>query len=147
MTIATTPGGAGGDDPPFLGSGMAFPPALDAAGRFRTNSGDDHVRQSIQLILATVPGERAMRPDFGTGLDTLVFAPASVATLALLQHTVQEQLTTYEPRIDVLDVTARLDDAPSGRILVEVTYRVRRTDTVTNLVHPFYLERGTGGTV
>jgi phage baseplate assembly protein W len=144
MTVAT-PGGAG-EDPPFLGSGMAFPPSLDATGRFRTNSGEDHVRQSIQLILATVPGERAMRPDFGTGLDTLVFAPASAATLALLQHTVQEQLTTYEPRIDVLEVAARLDDAPSGRILVEVTYRVRRTDTVTNLVHPFYLERGTGGT-
>jgi uncharacterized protein len=144
--MTTAPADGDGDDAPFLGTGMAFPPSLDAAGRLRMNSGQDHVRQSIQLILATVPGERAMRPDFGTGLDTLVFAPASTATLALLQHTVEEQLTTFEPRIDVLGVAAQLDDAASGRVVVEVTYRVRQTDTVTNLVHPFYLERGAGGT-
>jgi len=140
MTVNSTPG-----DPPFLGRGMAFPPELDGSGRFRTSAGEEHVRQSIRLILATVPGERAMRPDFGAGLDTLVFAPASVATLALLQHTVRDELTRFEPRIDVLDVVARLDDAASGQVLVEVTYRVRVTDTVTNLVHPFYLERGAGG--
>ena len=126
----------------FLGAGIAFPLRLDAQGRIAMNSLEDHVRQSILLILQTARGERVMRPEFGAGLQDLVFAPATPATAALAEHTVRDALTRFEPRIDVLKVAATIDPRQPERLLVAVEYRVRRTDTIFNLVYPFYLERG-----
>jgi phage baseplate assembly protein W len=127
----------------FLGAGLAFPLGLDPDGRLRMTALEDHVRQSIQLIMETARGERVMRPDFGTGLRGLVFAPASAGTMALVQHEVEEALIRHEPRIDVVGVQVAVDPAEAGRLLVQLRYRVRRTDTMFNLVYPFYLDRST----
>ncbi|HET7017133.1 MAG TPA: GPW/gp25 family protein [Streptosporangiaceae bacterium] len=125
----------------FLGAGLAFPLALDADGRLAINALDDHVRQSIGLIIETAPGERVMRPDFGAGLQDLVFEPVSASTAALVQHEVQEALILNEPRIDVLGVTVTADPTEPGLLRIDLSYRVRATDTMFNLVYPFYLER------
>ena len=125
----------------FLGVGPAFPLRLDRAGNLAMTSLDDHVRQSIVLILSTDRGERAMRPDFGAGRGRMLFAPLVPATAALIEHEVKTALIRNEPRIEVEAVTA----APGNQaavLLIDITYRVRRTDTVLNLVYPFYLERG-----
>jgi hypothetical protein len=116
---------------------------VDAQGRIALNSYDDHVFQSILLIVQTTPGERVMRPDFGAGLSTLAFEPLGSATAALVKQRVTQALTRFEPRIDViaLDVTAA-DPGSPGQLTIELSYRVRRTDTIANLVFPFFLERG-----
>ena len=126
----------------FLGAGISFPLGVDALGRIALNSLEDHVRQSILLILQTAPGERVMNPDFGAGLNNLVFEPISSATLALAQHRVKDALTRFEPRIDVLNVDVTVDPQREGALLINLQYRVRRTDTTFNLVYPFFLERG-----
>jgi Bacteriophage baseplate protein W len=125
----------------FLGVGLAFPLALDASGQLALNGLDDHVRQSIGLIVETVRGERVMRPDFGAGLRDLVFEPVSASTAAMVQHEVQEALILNEPRIDVLGVAVAADDQQPGLLHIGLSYRVRSTDTMFNLVYPFYLER------
>ena len=125
----------------FLGAGIAFPLRLDASGQLAMTSLDDHVRQSIELIIGTVRGERVMRPDFGAGLQDLVFEPASASTVAMVGHEVSEALILNEPRIDVLGVTVTADDGQPGLLRISLSYRVRRTDTMFNLVYPFYLER------
>jgi phage baseplate assembly protein W len=124
----------------FLGVGPAFPFRLDAAGNLAMSALDDHVRQSIVLILSTDRGERAMRPEFGAGLGRMVFAPVLPVTAALIAHEVRTALTRNEPRIEVEDVAVTAGNEPSV-LLIDITYRVRRTDTVFNLVYPFYLER------
>jgi phage baseplate assembly protein W len=126
----------------FLGRGIAFPLGVDPGRHLAMNRLEEHVRQSILLILQTARGERMMHPDFGAGLDALVFEPASPATMALAQNQVRDTLTRFEPRIDVLRVAATVDPALSDVLLINIDYRVRRTDTVFNLVYPFYLERG-----
>jgi uncharacterized protein len=126
----------------FLGAGLAFPFGVDGQGRISMNRLEDHVRQSILLILRTAKGERVMRPDFGAGLDQLVFSPATAPTAALAEHQVRDALVRFEPRIDVLRVAATLDPGQPELLLIELEYRVRRTDTIFNLVYPFYLERG-----
>jgi phage baseplate assembly protein W len=126
----------------FLGAGVAFPLAIDAQGRIAMKSLEDQVRQSILLILRTARGERVMRPGFGAGLDALVFAAGTPTTAALAEHEVRQALVRNEPRIEVLRVAGSLDPAAPERLLIEVEYRVRRTDTTFNLVYPFYLERG-----
>ncbi len=125
----------------FLGAVLAFPLGVDEDGRFRMNQHEDHVRQSIGLILETAAGERMMRPDFGSGLRGLVFAPASPDTMVLVEHQIREALTRFEPRIDVDRVEATVDREEPGRLLIHLRYRVRRTDTMFNLVYPFYLDR------
>jgi phage baseplate assembly protein W len=103
---------------------------------------EDQVRQSIVLILRTAKGERVMRPDFGSGLHKLVFEPMTPITCARVQHEAQEALVRFEPRIEVTKVDVTVDSHQQGRLLINITYRVRRTDTLFNLVYPFYLERG-----
>lgn len=127
---------------PFLGAGLAFPFELDAAGRLRCTELDEHVRQSIRLILDTGKGERVMRPDFGARLRDLVFAPVGATTAALVRHEVREALLRYEPRIDILDLDVSADPETPQQLVIRLDYRVRRTDTRLNLVYPFYLDRG-----
>ena len=126
----------------FLGAGIAFPLGVDDQGRMAMHRLEDQVRQSIVLVLRTAKGERVMRPDFGSGLHKLVFEPMTPTTCARVQHEVQEALVRFEPRIEVTKVEVTVDSHQQGRLLINITYRVRRTDTLFNLVYPFYLERG-----
>jgi uncharacterized protein len=125
----------------FLGAGIAFPLGV-ANGHMAMHRLEDQVRQSIVLILRTAKGERVMRPDFGSGLHKLVFEPLTPITCTRIQHEVQEALVRFEPRIEVTKVEVTVDARQQGRLLINITYRVRRTDTLFNLVYPFYLERG-----
>lgn len=129
------------DNDVVLGRGIAFPLRLDG-GILGMNAYESQVRQSILLILRTERGERVMRPDFGGGLEGLPFEPMNAVTGALVKHRVSESLARYEPRIEVIDVTATIDPTADGVLLVDVRYRIRRTDAVANLVYPFYVERG-----
>ena len=129
-------------DKAFLGVGLAFPPGVDSSGRLLMNSLEDHVRQSILLLMRTAQGQRVMRPDFGSGLERLVFAPITGATSALVQHTIKQTLIQNEPRIDTLSIEVTPDTREAGVLTITLQYRIRSTDTMFNLVYPFYLERG-----
>ena len=126
----------------YLGVGIAFPMDIDGHGQVAMNSYEDHVRQSILLIMQTAKGERVMRPDFGAGLQTLVFEPAGPATAAMVQHEIQQALLRNEPRIDVLSVQVTADPSQPGVLTINVNYRLRQTDTIYNVVYPFFIEMG-----
>jgi phage baseplate assembly protein W len=135
----------------YLGQGPAFPVAV-SNGALPLHSGDQKIRESIWLILATAPGERVMRPDFGCGIHDLLFAANTAQTRALAVQRVTDALTQWEPRIDVLSVDASVPQVPgSGLVdqrnvlLVTIDYRIRANNAVFNLVYPFYLTEGTGG--
>lgn len=129
----------------FLGQGWAFPVEL-AGAHLEYQAAEAKIQQSILIILGTARGERVMRPDFGSRLRELVFAPLNSATQALAAHYATEALTTWEPRIDVLRVRAAPRDAVSGVLDITIDYRVRATNSEFNLVYPFYLrERGSDG--
>src|SRR3954447_7729489 len=125
----------------FLGAGWAFPVGLDERGQVAAVALEDAVRQAVWLVLSTAPGERVMRPAFGAGLADLVFAPNSPATQGLVTSAVREALVEWEPRIDVLDVTAAPDPEQPTRLLIEVDYAVLATNSRFNLVYPFYLQQ------
>jgi phage baseplate assembly protein W len=126
----------------FLGVGWAFPVHPDPVGGDAALAAyEDDVRQAILIVLATEPGERVMRPDFGAGLNALVFEPLGAGTAALVRHRVEEALVRWEPRIDSVDVHVRADGS-AHRLLVEIDYRIRATNTFYNLVYPFYLLEG-----
>jgi uncharacterized protein len=123
----------------FLGSGWGFPVTLDRGHQIVMTSGEDNIRDSIWIILATAPGERVMRPDFGCGLHELVFAVNDAATVGRVEHEVRDALIRWEPRIDVLDIDVEVRGRNQEVLLINVHYRVRSTNNFFNLVYPFYL--------
>lgn len=123
----------------FLGVGWKFPAALDQ-GRIAMAEYEESIRESIWIILATARGERKMRPDFGCGIHDLVFAVTSGETAGRVASEVRQALILWEPRIDVLGVSARNDEAEPTRLLIQIEYRVRATNNRFNLVYPFYVE-------
>jgi Bacteriophage baseplate protein W len=116
------------------GSELARPEgiALTPAGRIAMVSGDDAVRQSIILLLTTIPGERVMRPDYGCPLHRLLFAPNDATTAGLAIHYVRQALVRFEPRIDIvsLDATAGSDaeSADASKLIISLVYRVKSTN-------------------
>jgi phage baseplate assembly protein W len=100
------------------------------------------IEEAILVILTTAKGERVMRPDFGCGIHDFVFTVINTATVTLIENSVQEALTLWEPRIELIGVTVSTERAYEGKLIITIDYRVRRTNNRFNLVYPFYLGEG-----
>lgn len=122
----------------ILGVGWAFPVQVDARGRIGLARQEQDIDQAIRMILLTPKGQRIMRPTFGCHIHELIFAPNNGSTAGLAAHYVEEALNMWEPRIDVLAVTADSDPHDSSRLLVVIHYEVKATHDQRSLVFPFY---------
>jgi uncharacterized protein len=127
---------------PFLGTGWKFPLQVTPTGGIATSSEEQKIEESILLILSTAPGERLMLPDFGCGIHDLVFSPNNSSTVTMVVDLVRRSLTKYEPRIDVIDVTAETSTEQQNLLLIRVDYRVRDNNAMANLVYPFFITEG-----
>lgn len=107
--------------------GWPLLPLPDDDGLIGWPSLPQSVRESIQVILSTRPGEQLMRPHFGGGLENLLTEPNTVATRSRIQDVIAESLARWEPRIavDAIAVDAVPGDAAAVR--VEIAYRLKRT--------------------
>jgi len=106
-----------------------FPYHVDGRGRTATAGADDHLRDLIEQVLFTAPGERVMRPDFGSGLLGLVFEPGGPELVATTQHLVQGALQQELGHlIAVESVEVSQDD---GALRVSVSYVPLRTQERT----------------
>jgi phage baseplate assembly protein W len=126
----------------FLGKGWKFPVNVDTKGKIEMSQHEQDIKEAIWLILSTSRGERVMRPDFGCGIYDFVFAPINTATMGMIEASVREALTLWEPRIELVNVGVSADEAQEGKLLISIDYRVRTTNNEFNLVYPFYLEEG-----
>ncbi|RZN41689.1 MAG: baseplate protein [Methanophagales archaeon ANME-1-THS] len=126
----------------FLGKGWKFPVNVDTKGKIAMAQYEQDIKEAIWIILSTAKGERVMRPDFGSGIYDFVFAPISTATMGMIEASVREALTLWEPRIELLTVNVSADRAEEGKLLISIDYRVRTTNNEFNLVYPFYLKEG-----
>jgi len=102
-----------------------FPFHFDHLGRTVETGYDDHIRDMIEELLFTNPGERVNRPDFGSGLLQMVFAPNSQELAAALQFTVQASLQRWLG--DVIDVQSLEVVSEDASLCITVQYVVRRT--------------------
>jgi hypothetical protein len=140
--------------------------ALTPGGRIAMVSGDAAIRQSIILLLTTIPGERVMRPDFGCPLHRLLFSPNDATTAGLAIHYVRQALVRFEPRIDIVSLDANaagvvvrgVGQAPAAdgdpaderrhsldensTLVVSLVYKVRATNRVASLQFEVGLDGG-----
>ncbi|MCK5014198.1 MAG: GPW/gp25 family protein [Candidatus Omnitrophica bacterium] len=126
----------------FLGVGWKYPVYVTIEGKIAKSEYEEDIKEAIWIILGTVKGERVMRPDFGCGIHDLVFTPINTATITLVENSVREALTIWEPRIELIKVEASSEKSEEGKMLVSIDYRVRTTNNRFNLVYPFYIKEG-----
>lgn len=116
-----------------------YPYHFDAEGRTASTGDADHVRDMIEQLLFTSPGERVNRPDFGSGLSQAIFAANSPELATALQYTARAALQRWlSDVIEVQSVDFRADDAVL-RVLVQYSLRStgeRRSDTFERAVTP-----------
>ena len=123
----------------FVGRGWSYPVHADATGRIALSSDEREIEESVRRILATTPGERPMRPEFGCSISDSVFAPADAETAGAIGAAVRAALRMWEPRIRVGDVTVSLHKADEGMLRIDVGYTILGTNDPRNLVFPFYV--------
>jgi len=123
----------------FLGQGFSFPFTLHN-GRVHEAEGDALVAQSIMQILATSKGERLMRPDYGCGINELVFEANNSTTGNQFEFLVRDALGKFEPRIELLTVKAVADEHNRNQLNIQIEYKVKGINSSRNLVYPFYLQ-------
>jgi phage baseplate assembly protein W len=126
----------------FLGRGWKFPVNVNAKGQIKMSEHEEDIKEAIWIVLSTSKGERVMRPDFGCGIYEFVFATINTATMGLIEASVREALTFWEPRIELVNVNVSAEKAAEGKLLISIDYRVRMTNNEFNLVYPFYMKEG-----
>ncbi|HWT05777.1 MAG TPA: GPW/gp25 family protein, partial [Xanthomonadales bacterium] len=102
-----------------------YPFHFDGRGRTATTDDPDHIRDMIEELLFTAPGERVNRPDFGSGLLQMMFAPNSTELAAALQFTTQAALQRYLG--DLIDLQQLEVTAQDATLTVVVKYVIRAT--------------------
>ena len=128
----------------FLGKGWNFPPEFrKEAMPTGVVTEEEDIEQSLHILLATRPGERIHRFDFGCGINRFVHEEMTVTNQTLLKEVIFDAILMYEPRVTLNEVTFDLEKIYEGMLMISLDYTVRRTNSRTNMVFPFYLNEGT----
>jgi len=131
----------------FLGRGLSFPFEISSTlgGRARTitgasvSDGVERIRQSLIQILYTRVGERTMRRGFGSDLDSFVFETLDRGLLDQIIYSARRSIELWEPRIDIRKFEITLIDQSSGLLQIDVAFVIKDTNSISNIVFPFYL--------
>ena len=124
----------------FLGQGLRFPFRFsERTGGTEESSDLDRIRESIIQILETRPGERFMRPEFGSRVKDLVFEQNDAVLKGLLRFHITDAIKRWEKRVAVTNVSfdESSETTDHNLVLVRISYRVIQSQVEGNLVWPF----------
>ena len=128
----------------FLGRGWAFPPAFNfELGTVETVAAEEDIRQSLRIIIETIPGERIMFSTFGCGIRKFVFESNDPTHMSMLKDSIYDALLYNEPRIKLEKIDITDDTQRFGLIHIHISYTIIITNTRSNMVFPFYIKEGT----
>ena len=128
----------------FLGKGWKFPIKVDpSTGRIMTSEYEEDVEEALKIILNTHKGERIMREEFGSNVFNYVFRPIDETSRNLLKIEVEQAILNWEPRVKDVEVIIDKDIHNDNKLLIQISYVVRKTNNLFNLVYPFYINEGT----
>lgn len=134
-----------GDEPAdFLGRGWSFPPTFDVSLQgVRMTEKQVDIERSLEILLTTALGERVMLPKYGCDLEEHLFASLNTTTKSLVKDLIKTAILYYEPRIDAKRIEISDREKNEGRLIIEIDYVVRATNSRHNFVFPFYDREGT----
>ena len=129
---------------PFLGKGWHFPPMFNKEDKeIQMVAEETDIQQSLEILLSTRPGERVMQPDYGCNLDIMIFEPLTTTLVTYVKDLIKTAILYFEPRIDLLQIQVRQQNPQEGKVIIEIDYIVRSTNSRFNFVYPFYIQATT----
>lgn len=127
----------------FLGRGWGFPPTfLKDSNSVVMSENETDIKQSLEILIGTALGERVMRPDYGSNMESYVFEPLDNTLKTLLESNIRDAILLHESRIVAEKITLD-EDIPNGRIDITVEFFIPTVNTRTNFVYPFYIREAT----
>ncbi|SMO48639.1 hypothetical protein SAMN06265219_102422 [Gracilimonas mengyeensis] len=106
-------------------------------------SEEEDIRESLTIILSTIPGERVMDPEFGCDIHHHVFEEMSFTVINHLKEDIRKAVLNYEPRVDLTGLEVGVNEDHDARLDIILEYKVRATNSRSNMVYPFYVNEGT----
>ena len=130
-------------DASFLGIGWGFPPTFSRVdGGVGMVASLEDIRESLWVLFSTALGERIMQPGYGCDLWSMAFSRLTASVQEQIRDILSRAILHWEPRIDVLSI--EMEQEPlEGRLLITLDFRVRQTNTRSNMVYPFSLREAT----
>jgi phage baseplate assembly protein W len=122
-------------------AGLRFPLDCSTTGSFGLARGIDKLEQCIRLVLLTYPGERVMRPEFGSRLRDFVFEAATPVTKARIADEVEQAINTCELRVRVHRVEVVPDESADGLLHLTIHYQPRESGEMLAAVVDFATDR------
>lgn len=123
--------------------GWAFPPHFTKENGVEMVSREEDIRQSLFILLSTTPGERIFRFDYGCNIRRWVFEDMTLSNETLIIDCISDAVLYYEPRIDVERIWLDTGDMQEGILRISMDYRIRETNSRSNMVYPYYFMEGT----
>ncbi len=128
----------------FLGIGWSFPPEFQMdQNNVKMISDEEDIKSSLNILLTTRLGERVMLPDYGCNLEELMFENLDRTLVTYVTELIKTAILYHEPRIDVIKIDISETDPLEGKLIIAIDYKIRATNSRTNVVFPFYKEEGT----
>ena len=132
-------------DNSFLGKGWGFPPMFNntSGNQLIMVADEEDIKESLYILMHTLPGERLMLPEYGCNLRLLVFESIDTAFNNEVQDIIFKAILRYEPRIKFNYTSIDTSDQVDGVVYILIDYNIISTNTRNNIVFPFYLQEGT----
>ena len=129
---------------PFLGTGWTFPPHFDKQNRaVEMVSDEQDIKESLMVLLTTQLGERVMNPEYGAGMEQMIFEPLTTNLKTYMTDLVERAVLRFEPRVDLEEVEMQDSGELEGKVIITIYFTVRATNSRANIVFPYYLNEGT----
>ena len=125
----------------FIGTGWKFP--IEFRKNLKTVvmlTGEEDIKNSLDVLFATNVGERIMHANYGTALQTFLFMPINKSTLTYMQAIISDEILFNEPRIVLNNIEIESSVEQNGRLDIIIDYKVTATNNRYNYVYPFYLK-------
>ncbi len=106
-------------------------------------SREEDIRQSLEILLSTKPGERIFNFDYGCDIRQWVFEKMDLSVKTLIIDAIKQAILYFEARIDVEKVDVEIKDPLEGILWINLDHKIRQTNSRSNMVYPFYFKEGT----
>lgn len=130
-------------DKSFIGIGWAFPPRFTKGYGVEMVSQEEDIAQSLAILLSTTPGERLFRFNYGCNIRQWVFEEMNLSNETLIIECIEQAILFFEPRIEVEHIALDTKDELEGILWITIDYRIRETNSRSNMVYPYYFKEGT----
>jgi phage baseplate assembly protein W len=127
----------------FLGIGWSFPPKFNKLfSAIETSTGDKDIKESLAILLGTIPGERFLHPNYGCDISELSFETLDLSLRTTLVDKIKTAILLFESRINLEKVEFE-QIRNEGIVFIHLIYRIKTTNSRTNMVYPYYIKEGT----